>query len=675
MKQLVIYPEFPERIRRNCDYDVSVTMDGRTEAIPVYNHTVESNVSRRPGVDMYRRFCMFAFEDGQVRVDIRVKQDFGSYTVFPSAKNFRHEFRDGVISVYLDKPDYFGIQLDDDQNTILSVFADLPESAEQIPSKDDENVVYVEGWYEPEGGTIIFDKPGTVVYIAPGAVFNARIRFTGDGCRLYGRGAIVDPFENIYEYDIQCGGTESHGFNLLTFSCSDFISDGPVLLDARCFNIVFGGSRNTVRNMKALSSMMTTDGVTTGSSDSLVEHCWLYVGDNGVVPSNAVNLTVRDVAIGTTCAAMFPQLSVTNVLFEDINVFRADDGVINNRYNGKTPIDREETITFRRLSAVEQLPASTHLFQGLNMGVLDKKVFFEDVSCVQMKEDLRFDNAQNRLYTDNYQMSFKNLNIDGKPIEDLTQLTVANPFHAKNKAEFEYDGNFRAVERNISNVSYTAPLKVYVGARQVFFEKAPHIADGTIMLPAKEICSVLRKECGVDSEYVSAEVLRAAGYISSVTDKDGTYVLTPIYNGENLLLPDKGEVSYFAENSCYQLDLVTSKDDEGYIYNVLNIKGIWGPGVSRRITDEVKMYGEGTYRLALKAKASVCGKLKLQYTEDKNAVNTVFDVSDEWESYSFELSVGSDAASAAKCLFVLCVEGSAPLPDFSFRDMSLVKVK
>ena len=83
-KQLVIYPEFPEQIRRIYDYDVSVTMDGSTERIPVYNHVVESNVSRRSGADQYRRFSMFAFSGGQVRVDIKVKPVSYTHLTLPT---------------------------------------------------------------------------------------------------------------------------------------------------------------------------------------------------------------------------------------------------------------------------------------------------------------------------------------------------------------------------------------------------------------------------------------------------------------------------------------------------------------------------------------------------------------------------------------------------------------
>ena len=147
--QLVIYPELPEQIHRNYDYKVTVTQGTETHPIPVYNHVMEYEVSDRSiGGDLYRRFSQFAFSGKQVRIDIKVNRDFEYYSVFPSAKNFKTEYNGGTISVYLDKPDYFGIRLDDDDNSILSVFADLPEFPGDIPSKTDKNVIFIEGWHE-----------------------------------------------------------------------------------------------------------------------------------------------------------------------------------------------------------------------------------------------------------------------------------------------------------------------------------------------------------------------------------------------------------------------------------------------------------------------------------------------------------------------------------------------
>ncbi|MGN1047373.1 MAG: dockerin type I domain-containing protein [Eubacteriales bacterium] len=687
MNMLVIYPEFPEEIRRNYDYDVSVTMDDRTEALPVYNHVVESNVARRAGADMYRRFSMFAFDGHPVRVDIRVKRDFTSYTVFPSAKNFRSDFNDGVISVYLDKPDYFGIQLDDDQNTIISIFADYPESAEELPDMDDPQLLYIDGWYETESGILNITTPYTTVYIAPGAVLNARVKISANYCRVIGRGAIVDPFENIYEYDIQVGGTEGAGYKLLTIGGKGGLLDGPVLLDARCFNITYGGSDHTIRNMKALSAMMTTDGITASGSNSVIEHCWFYVGDNGIVLSPANNCVFRDIAVGTTCSAIFPQSSPKNVLLEDIYVFRSDDGIITNVYNGgtsKPPEDRADLgldITIRRLSAVE-LPAldskwsssgSMHIFRGANTGTLEKTLRLEDVSVsgVLMSRMIHFRNSTSDKYTDGYTVNIKNLYINGTKIEDVSEVSVEGTT-TNNSVALTNDSFYIPVTRNEKVVNYTAPNKVYVGSRQIIFNTLPTRVGGALMMPTKEICAALRGTCDITSEFVSVDELFMAGLISGAQERNGVLYLTPSYNGENLLLPDSGEISYFAEATCYDLDLVVTEDSDGYIYNVLNIDTV-GAGISRQVLDEVRMYGTGKYKFTFKAKASEAGKLRVHLQREGATLTNSLDVGTEWVEYSFVFNVDDAMLAASRC--VLIINGNTTvLGSFAVRDMSFVKV-
>ncbi|MGN1047723.1 MAG: hypothetical protein ACI4QZ_03855 [Eubacteriales bacterium] len=673
MKKLVIYPEFPSKIRRNYDYDVSVTMDGHTEKIPVYNHTVESNVSRRPGADMYRRFSMFAFDGGEVRVDILVKSDFKRYTVFPSAKCFRHEFKDGVISVYLEKPDYFGIQLDDDQNSILSVFADLPEREEDIPDKNDPNVIYIDDWYETENGLFDVDKPNTTVYIAPGAVLNARVTVFADNCRVFGRGAIVDPFENLYEYDIQLGGTEGRGRKMLIINGKNNHADGLVLMDARCFNMMLNGSGNSFRNMKAMSSMMTTDGITSTGTGNEAEHCWLYVGDNGIVFS-AKDTTYRDITIGTTCAALFPQCGPTdNNVLEDIYVFRADDGIVTNRYNGKQPaeIERSENVTIKRLSAVELPDFSTHFFQCANMGRLKKVYNFEDISMVKTARAIEFRNEKNDLYSDNFDISFKNMNIGGKTIKKTTDMSILNNHNADNEVRCTADDNFTAVVRNETEVGYTAPCKIFVGARQLFFKGIP-TAD---RLPAGEICALLGKENPFKEEFVRADELVGAGVVKRVGFENGVLRFTPVYGGENLLLADEGEISHYAEAACWTLDLVVSEDDEGYIYNILNIKSRWA-GMTRRITDEIRSHGVGTYRISLRAKGTPSGTVKLCVQEDKRATDFRFDVGEQWSEQTFEFNADENTLCAVKCMINISGDSNGNmLSSFAVRDLTLTKVK
>ena len=286
--QLIIYPEFDARIERDYLYHVTVTQGMRTETLPVYNHTEDSCVNRNPVdgrcADEFRRFSSFAFAGEGVRVDIRVNRDFSDYAVMPSRKHFRQSFHDGVISVYLDHPDYFVIRLDGLDHTILSILADEPET--EIPTAY-ENTIVVDKWQEYEGGVLKLTKPNTTVYIPAGAVLYSRIQVLADDCRILGRGAIVDPVGDIYRYstaELDCTG----GVLLMKAACRTLV-DGIHLLDSKAFNLEVIGiwegrwsEDNLIRNVKILSTQMSSDGITFcyNARNSRAEHCFVYCGDN-----------------------------------------------------------------------------------------------------------------------------------------------------------------------------------------------------------------------------------------------------------------------------------------------------------------------------------------------------------------------------------------------------------
>ena len=684
MEQLVIYPEFPEAIKRDYTYDVSVTQGNRTEKLPVYNHVMESTVSRGyDGTDNARRFSMFAFSGTEVRVDIKVKTDFSSYSVMPSAKNFRHEFKDGVISVYLDKPEYFLIRLDDSDNSILSVFADEPEFTDEYDFED-PNFIKIEGWVEPEGGMYELTEPNTTLYIAPGAVLNARVDVTGQGSKVIGHGAIVDPFENIYEYDIRVGGTEGHGKNLLNISGNNITLDGPILLDARCFNITMGGNDHVVRNMKVMSTMMTSDGLSVWwGSDILIEHCFVYCGDNVMVFSNE-NITYRDITGGTTCAVIFPQGHPIKTNITDIHAFRADDGFINHFYNGS----REQLtadVSMKNLDSVD-CAYMPWFFKGQDMGEADKKFTIEnvslgDVSAQNTENIFRFINyPEYYMVSDNYKMTFKNFAVNGKMLDSLDDINISvegNPKYPGNEYSYSVD-TFEPVVHDSTETNYKAPDKIFIGECQIFFEHQI-IKDGGTFLPAEQLMGELYTEkCApvidIDGvKYVDLNDLVDSGMAANVSNRDDAVIITPNTPNE-LLTPDSGEISHFTESTCYELDLVTSKDDGDTVYTVYNTAKTLSSGIARVVTNEVRKFGAGKYRFSFKAKASENGSLNIlvSYKKADTVVQTV-KVGEKYTEYVFEFEV-TEALLKEKTINLVVCGADKPLESFSIKDISLSKI-
>lgn len=444
---VVVYPEYPAAITRDTEYAVQVEQEGVRRPLVVYNHCEKSILAGRThGGDVNRRFCEFAFSGAPVRVDIRVSRDVSSYKVFPARHRLKSAFRDGVVSVWLDRPVYFGIQLNDSDKTILSVFADAPEKADEIPQKGAPGVLYVEGWVDAPGADGFLETPKDLkeIYLAPGAVLNARLKIVAKGLRMYGRGMVLDPLSDIFRYD----QTQNTARGVIRVAAPDVTLDGFKVIDARTFNLMSWAPNTTFRNVKLLASMMCSDGFTNGHRGFRAENCWLYVGDNALVVSSATGAVYRDIAIGTSCAAIFPQGDNAAVTMENIDVFRADDGLINNWHNetlrrnnkwsemnaGKAHKEKDpqdlrhlaHEFFFRNLSAVD-CTLFSHFFSGHNMGTLPKTFAFDGCSVpgstgrsdwrvIGKTDGVAIDTRNDPkrwLVTDNYALTFTNLWIGG----------------------------------------------------------------------------------------------------------------------------------------------------------------------------------------------------------------------------------------------------------------------
>ena len=698
-EQLVIYKEFPAQINRNYDYKVSVTQGDKTHSIPVYSHTMEYDASGRGiGGDYYRRFSQFAFSGKQVRVDIQVGFDFSTYTVFPSAKQFESEFNDGVISVYLDEPDYFGIRIDDDDNTILSVFADLPEYPLDIPVKGEPNVTYVEGWMDVENGLLNIDKPNSVLYIAPGAVVNARVNIASKATysKVLGRGAILDAFSDIYKYDIRNGGTEGTGWKLCMLNAEGTTFDGPILMDARCFNLTTGSTGVTVRNYKAMSSMMTTDGITASGTNSTYEHCWIYCGDNGLVISWTKDQKYKDITVGTTCAAVFPQGNTNNIEIDGLYVFRANDGVVNNWYNSPYTKEVTSSVTMINVDCID-LTSCTRFFGGRNMGTIDDKTFnFTNINLPELTGTSSLHTSKSRnnynrivhmenpveMFTENYTLNFTNLYVDGEAILSGDQVLVVNNW--RNEINFANDGKFTPVERDIHRVNYSAPGKVFLGDYQVMFA-ADVIKDGNdLLVPADEFIKAARAKNEAPTtekngiKYIKSGDLTSLDTVASAKVTNGSLYVTLKAPKGNLLLPDESQVSQVAEQTAWTVDMVTEDNDGDYIYTCYAHDEDVNGGVSIRITEEIRMYGAGTYTFSFQMRGSNNGGIKYGWTmDDSDSTKTHYvteNVESMWDDYEITINVTPAMIENAE-LFTVKIAGSVAgqMEYFSFRYMELTK--
>ena len=476
--ELVTYPEYPEAIRRDWAYEVSVTQGSDTRSIPVYNHSVKSPLTGRTrGGDGYRRFCEFAFSGDPVRVDIRVCEDVQSYKVFPARLELESTFSNGVISVWLTTPHTFGIELNDYVKTILTVIVDKPEYPADIPSRNDPNVLYIDGWMDPPGqdGVLAITNQCNEVYIAPGAVLNSRLYIKKQGVHVHGRGMILDPFSDIFRYD-QLNNTE---YGVVRVMNTDVTVEDIKLVDSRTYNFMSLKDNATYRNVKAFSAMMCSDGMTCTGRNFVMEGGWLYVGDNAFVVSGLKNEgRFRDVTIGTSCNAIFPQSSNTGVTMEDIDVFRCDEALIANIWNPECTngVQRNQSFFFKNLSAVDST-LFARFFRGANMGTYRKTFAFENLAIPNSTGSVDwhtigqsggktirvYDDAGGPWTTGNYELTITNLWVNGARSDGFAESEFSNPTGATVTVVNTVSTPPIPAVPNRHVVNWTCPWKFYIG--------------------------------------------------------------------------------------------------------------------------------------------------------------------------------------------------------------------
>lgn len=667
---LVAYLEYPEQITRDYAYAVRVVQGKDRKIIPVYNHCEKSILDGRTrGGDVNRRFCEFAFSGGSVRVDIRVVEDVRCYKVFPARLRLKSAFANGVLSVWLDRPTSFGIQLNDYDKTILSVFADAPEDPKSIPAKGTPGVMYVDRWLDAPGrdGVIVTDKDVKEIYIAPGAVLNARLKVRGPGTRIHGRGMVLDPMSDIFRYD----QTQNTTRGLLGIGAPDVTVEDIKLVDARTFNYCSWARNTTYRNVRAMSSMMCSDGITCGGRNVLVDGAWLYVGDNALVVSGVKGAVFRDVAIGTSCAAIFPQGDNYDVRMENVDVFRADDGLINNMYNGvlrrnnkwsemngglqkREPgpqdlVHHVQEFHFENLSAVD-CTLFSHFFAGRNMGTLAKTFSFHNLALphatgvshwhtigrtngvsIAVRND-----PKKWLVTSNYTFSVTNLWLGGARAEAFPpKAVVGTPGEiaiSVATAKGETGDIVSVPDRHV--VNWTYPGKVWIGDSLQ--------RDWRLIQPrAREERRMAEKDPG-------ANVVAEAGRVRSVWQRVPSWM-----------------VKFEA----------TGRDEKGAIlYRLVQCER--GAGIQAVLTDPFLRRGNGTWRLAfdVKARSDAPVELKLSVLSNEKRFNNKLAVPiGDWTRQ--EVAFNTDFDLSKTDLVALILSSAAPADEIVFRNMCFSKVR
>lgn len=712
--KLITYPEYPEQIARDYVYSVTVEQGSRSKELVVYNQTEAYFYQDRfDGGDVNRRFCEFAFSGKPVTVHIRVNRDFDTYAVVPTSKGFASTYADGVISVTLTKPEQFLIILDDDVNTALSVFADAPET--EVPVKGADDVIYVEGWNQItnnadatlENGVLTINGSYSKLYIAPGAILTARVVTTADAyaVKIFGRGAILDPASLIYQ-------ESDHGFDNATSTSTWFVRISGYtsvikdikLLDSRGYNLNVARGNCTVQNIKILSSMMTTDGITTSAEggSGIVKDCFVYCGDNALVPTVDVSkadpgYSFENITVGTTCSAIYPQHGVRST-FTDIYVFRADEGLI----SMKEEDNSAKYFTINNLDALDCV-RTPRLFYAKSQGSAEKVLTLNKVlmryttgsanvsatpgTATNEKTLIEFaDNAGS-----NFTINATDLYVGGTLITSENQILVSGS--SSPTLTFATAATTPSVlSGNSESANYTYLSKVMLGYRELFLDVKPVKQGDTWYLPYEEISSYLAiaPQNPVTTwiggvKMISLSNLLASGGVTAASYDDTTrsIKLIPAINStinllkENYLLSSNYNLMYYRSRTPY---VVADYDEaNGWIYSAASKDYDGNAGIFRMILDIYKTYGAGTYTLSFEYKSNVNLTVALGKNHEFVSCGTANSSSRNYTSKTITFTLTDDPAELdqlAICFKIPIKENyfSDDEPGtLSIRNISLVK--
>lgn len=716
---LLAYPGYDERITRNYEYEVSVTQGDKTIPLTVYDRSNSSTLlgARTLRPDMHRRFCEFAFSGDAVTVNIKVKRDFGSFSVIPGAKNYPVSYANGVISVTVSQPDEcFALRLDGDDTTVLSVFADRPEGSGYIGGGASVLVIdsplteMSNGEYLTVDGKTSFTKstvngktlltpvsdtqhPVTSVYIAPGCVLNARVRAAAPGVRIYGHGIILDPYSDIFETDIR--SAEDSFFMLVEYpDCS--VRDVK-LFDSQNYSLTLGWQcdRTVIENVKILASTMCTDGISVFESQNIkAKGNYIYPGDNAVVfGGNCGGSVFENNIIGSTCAAFFPQSSIQGaVTFRDSYVFRCDEGCVNNWYGASGDGSAIDGIVFDGLDCTDVITLPW-LFCSYNQGTPQKNFTFKNVSITAPRgtpyitepsdgTSVIIGTGNEEYPSSGYNIGFENLFVDGNPVGSQAQLGCSIPEGAARLSfKVTESGGINPAPVRY-NANYIFPYKIFIGGSETFLSYCPVYYKGSILLPA-EILSRLAIEDKSKIVTVEGKIYiqlnDLSSYCAGVSYDKAKGIISikkPSYKTDNLIKDNALAFSRWTEMICYESGLTASTSGGDCIYCLDVDSKNSAAGMKTFITDEILRNGSGRYRLAFSAKTAAKTKQKLRVGLSTVPQNCGYyehtaELTGKWQSFSFAFDLsGADLNGVTDVFISLSNKGnsgfSAQFKDFAF---------
>ena len=584
---IVLYPEFHEKIERDYMYRIFVSQGGDEYEIPVYNSMRHTNyfVNHKHGTysDVDRRFCQFSAtptEDNPVTIKVVVNTDFDKFSIIPSSDKIQPSKIEGnEISFEITKSSQYMFRINDNNLTNLAIFADAVET--DVPNKSASNVIvynknnpapkyvskttaniiyYIEDWVDVEKFEL---KSNQQLYIAPGAVLNARV-LVPDGqsnVTISGRGMLRDYNDTRaynaagemiatpnYYYLLSIGTTWNKGENLTkNVTVKDII-----VFDAMGFNVAISGAQSTVLdNIKIVSNEISTDGVSIWGSDyTKIRNSYIYIADNIFVIDQAGGLTMDNLLVGSSIATFFPQAGIAaDHLYQNIDVFRSGTlfepaaGFDNNVYDWKLT-----SLVVKNLSAIDCVaPVNAEgtskmgkffaTYTSASGSANEKAITFENITLPEQNNSYVVDVGTNNAKAGNYKITLKNVYVGNTAVtQDNVQFTDASTSGKPSSVTVSNDGTYVPETRNVTSASYStyklATENLYAKTKYYYYSPAqPYVKNGVIYLSATAMAKMLGFDTYYDADDKSVTLYDEDTIIRATKDSN-----VAVHNDKNVTL-------------------------------------------------------------------------------------------------------------------------------------------
>ena len=705
---LVQYPTYPKELPRNYDYDVYVSNGVETIQLPVYNASRHKNAYHSSaGTDSYRRFCEFGF-DGEITVSVKVKSAMSNYVILPTSRGIKSTYKDGVITFKLDKPQNVAIRLNNDQNTILSIFAEELET--DYPREGDPFVIYFKAglnnisklsdtsFYLNHNGEFVIPV-GYKVYLEPGALVTTRLKseMGNMGVKIYGRGSFIDS-----RLDRVDNGEISN--MLYMVANSDVTIKDVKFLDAHCFNLCFTRIDGLlIKNVKLLSSEISSDGITfwgsPGKSNKnvLIEDSYFYVNDNVfVVPSFEENLQIRNCVIGTQHAIIRPSVEVLDFNMENIDIFRMGDFFSSsNKITGVE--DPEWNITVKNVYANDAMHMNRFIYVE-NQQNGRKNVTLENVSLPLPKSSkISISGTTN--------LNFKCTNVFvGTDKVDNKAASATGAFGINFTCHGKFDKNTAKVDqfaKSVVKANYKGDPTIKIGGYTVDFDgKGALEVEGYI--PATNVLKAINYTKNINSyakEIDGVKMLPLSFFrdtlgMKATTDKNG--VTLSAYTKNKNLIKDGGFenivhtrfISDFSNSldwTCFNFGELHREEkivNSGNSSIRLTYKAdtTAAHGLAQYITPLIRQYGAGTYTFEIYARVrdenSATKYLKFGLAQsswylESDMIRAVA-VTPQWQKFTYTLKITDPTSDAYdRAFFFIGADPSQQGVEFFVDDVAL----